>query len=618
MLRWVLRGLLRLAYRVEVRGLEHYHAAGERVLIIANHMSFLDAVLIACFLPGRISFAVNTQIARQWYIRLSRPLVDMFVLDPMRPFSLKSMIRNMREDRKVAIFPEGRITVTGSLMKIYYGPGLIADRSGAMVLPLRIDGAQLTPFSRMRGRIKLRWFPKIRLTLLPPRHIVAPPEVQGRQRRLHAGQELSAIMIEMMFATSNYRRTLIGAVLDAMRLNGSDYLIVEDIERDALSYRQLLRQSFIVGDILSKQTVPAEYVGVLLPSTVATVLVFLGLHTHRRVPVMLNLSTGTPGMLSACHAAAIKTVFTSRQFVTAAKLESAITALAQKVKVVFLEDLAARISLRQKVFGILASWFPHTTYRRRAGRVDCNDPAVVLFTAGTGGAPKGVVLSHANILANAAQLSARVDFGSHDIIFNVLPMYHSFGLTAGTLLPLVSGIRTFFYPSPRHSRIVTELVYSTNATIMFGTNTYLYGYARIAHPYDFYSVRYVFAGGERLQEETRHLFSEKFGVRILEGYGTTETSPVLCTNTPMDNKPGSVGRFLPGIHYTLQPVAGVVQGGRLLVKGPNIMLGYLLVDEPGRLQTVKSSLGEGWHDTGDVVSVDENGFVTIEGRAATN
>jgi acyl-[acyl-carrier-protein]-phospholipid O-acyltransferase/long-chain-fatty-acid--[acyl-carrier-protein] ligase len=215
------------------------------------------------------------------------------------------------------------------------------------------------------------------------------------------------------------------------------------------------------------------------------------------------------------------------------------------------------------------------------------------------------------MLANAAQAAARIDFGCEDKVFNVLPVFHSFGLTVGVVLPLVSGVRIYLYPSPLHYRTVAELIYAVNATIMFGTDTFLAGYARVAHPYDFRSLRYILAGAEPVKEATRRAYMEKFGLRILEGYGVTETAPALALNTPMFNKFGSVGRILPGMEARLEKVEGVEEGGRLFVRGPNVMLGYLKVENPGVLEPPP----EGWHDTGDIVTIDEQGFLTIKGRA---
>ena len=254
----------------------------------------------------------------------------------------------------------------------------------------------------------------------------------------------------------------------------------------------------------------------------------------------------------------------------------------------------------------------------RGGHVVClalrlipDAPAVVLFTSGSEGTPKGVVLSHRNLLANCAQIASVIDFHGGDIAFNAMPMFHAFGLTGGTILPLLSGVRTFHYPTPLHYRIVPALIYDTDATICFSTDTFLNGWARYAHPYDFYAMRYIFAGAEKVREETRHLFADRFGARVLEGYGATETSPVLALNTAMQCRPGTVGRFLPDIAWRLEPIAGIETGGRLFVRGPNVMLGYLRETAPGVLEPPE----DGWYDTGDIVSVDAAGFMTIVGRA---
>jgi acyl-[acyl-carrier-protein]-phospholipid O-acyltransferase/long-chain-fatty-acid--[acyl-carrier-protein] ligase len=609
--RAVLRWLLTRLYRVRINGLEHFAAAGERVLIVANHTSFLDAVLLAAFLPERVTFAINSFVARAWWVRPLLPLVQVFPMDPTNPLSVKGLVRYLRAGNRAVIFPEGRITVTGALMKIYDGTGLIADRAGASVLPVRIDGAQYTPFSRLRGRVRLRWFPPITLTVLAPRSVAPPPEVQGRERRKRAGALLTDLMTEMMFATSDHRRTLFQALLDARRLHGGRHQVVEDVERRPWSYDQLLTRTLVMARLVEGLSAPGERVGLLLPSLASTSAVFLGLSAVGRVPAMLNFTVGPRGLLAACETAGLRTVLTARRFLKLAKLEEAAAQLEGAVRVVYLEDLAAQVTPWQKLGAALRARFAESWYRARAPRQGPGDPAVVLFTSGSEGHPKGVVLSHANLLANREQLAAKVDFSAQDVILNALPLFHSFGLTAGTLLPLLSGMKTFFYPSPLHYRIVPEMAYDVNATVLFGTNTFLAGYARYAHPYDFYSVRYVFAGAERLQEETRRQWASRFGIRILEGYGATETAPVLAANTPMAHREGTVGRFLPGIEWRLEPLPGVAEGGRLFVKGPNVMLGYLLHDRPGELVPPP----EGWYDTGDIVSVDADGFVTIRGRA---
>jgi acyl-[acyl-carrier-protein]-phospholipid O-acyltransferase/long-chain-fatty-acid--[acyl-carrier-protein] ligase len=608
MIKQILAWALRLAYRVELRGGENYAAAGERVVIVANHVSFLDALLLASFLPGRPTFAVNAHIARRWWVRPALALIDAFPIEPTDPLATKSLIRAVKAGRHCVIFPEGRITVTGALMKIYEGPGMVADKANATILPLRIDGAQYTPFSRLRGKLRLRWFPRITLTLLAPRKLTVDPALRGRERRQAIGTQLYDLMTDMVFETTDYRQTLFQALVEARRVHGGRRAIVEDVGRAPLSYNGLLAGSFALGRKLAAITAPGERVGMLLPNSAAAAVTFFALAAYGRAPALLNFTAGAGGMSAACRAAEIKTILASRRFIAAAKLEPAAARLAEQAEIVHLEDIAAGIGPLRKIAAWLQSRFPRLAGTRRAGP---DDPAVILFTSGTEGTPKGVVLSHANILANRHQLGALIDFNPTDTVFNALPIFHSFGLTGGLLLPLLAGVKTFLYPSPLHYRIVPQLAYDSNATILFGTDSFLSGYARAAHAYDFYSLRYVFAGAERVREETRRTWSEKFGLRILEGYGTTEMAPVVAVNTPMQYRPGTVGRFLPAIRWRLEPVPGVGDGGRLVLSGPNLMLGYLRADAPGRLQPSP----DGSYDTGDIVSIDQQGFVTVKGRA---
>ena len=398
-------------------------------------------------------------------------------------------------------------------------------------------------------------------------------------------------------------------MLNARDLYGSAIPIVEDVTRTPLTYGKLLLGSLILGRRFANITALGEAVGLLLPNVAAAPVAFFALQAYGRLPAMLNFSAGPASSVAAITAAEIKTVITSRRFIEQARLEPVIAALGEKARVLYLEDVRASLTLGDKAGGLLRRPFAASLVRSARRRPD--DAAVILFTSGSEGTPKGVVLSHRNILANCHQLGARIAFSPADIVFNAMPVFHSFGLTGGLLLPIFSGIRTFLYPSPLHYRIVPELVYDTNATVFFGTDTFLAGYARVASPYDFYSVRYVVAGAEKVRDETRRAWMEKFGLRILEGYGATETAPVLAINTPMHYRPGTVGRLLPGIEPRLEPVPGIEEGGRLLVRGPNIMKGYLRAGKPGVLE----ALAGGWYDTGDIVTIDSQGFVRIAGRA---
>ena len=614
--RWLLRAL----YKVEVRGIENYAAARERRVIIANHTSFLDAVLLTAFLPERPTFAINTEIARKWWVRPFLWAVNVHPLDPTKPMAVKILTELAKTGTPVVIFPEGRLTVTGALMKVYEGPGLVADKSDADLIPVQIHGALYTPFSRLRGKVRQRWFPKITLTILPPRSFHPPEGVYGRAGRQLMARELYELLAQINVATVDTGRTLFESLLDAASVHGRGFEVLEDMQFKRMTYRRLIATSLFLGKRMCAATQPGEPVGLLIANSSATVAAFFGVQSSGRVCAMLNYSAGAANLVSACETAQVRVVWTSERFVKLARLEPAIEAMEKAgVEVRHLEALRRHraAALKGLVLGSLFPGFIHRARMRAAGRegaasvAPADRPSVILFTSGSSGTPKAVVLSHRNLQHNRHQLAARIDFNRRDRFFNCLPVFHAFGLTGGTIIPVLSGVPVFMYPTPLHYGVIPELIYQTNATILFGTNTFLAGYARRAHPYDFFSVRYVFAGAEKLKDSTRKVWAERFGVRVFEGYGATETAPALTMNTPMFNKPGSVGRFLPGIEWKLESVPGIDRGGRLHVRGGNIMLGYFLSDNPGSLQPPAG----GWYDTGDIVEVDEEGYVTILGRA---
>ncbi|GHU00022.1 hypothetical protein FACS1894154_08340 [Betaproteobacteria bacterium] len=387
--------------------------------------------------------------------------------------------------------------------------------------------------------------------------------------------------------------------------------VLEDIKQVEYSYQDLLKMALVLGRLAGRITRPDERVGLLLPNLAPTLGLFLGLVSQRRVPAMLNYTAGVDGMQAACTAAQIRTLITSRAFVEQARLGDKLAALQGLERIVYLEDLRASMRFTDKLWLMgWALWFPRSV----EVSASTEDAAVVLFTSGSEGKPKGVVLSHRAILSNIGQMRAVIDFTQEDRVLNVLPIFHCFGLTAGTLLPVLTGASLFLYPSPLHYRVIPELAYERGCTVLFGTATFLGNYARFAHPYDFYRLRYVVAGAEKLSIPVRDQWFEKFGIRILEGYGATETSPVIAVNTPMAFRGGTVGQLLPALEYHLAPVPGIERGGVLHVRGPNVMSGYLKADQPGVLQPPASDVGPGWYETGDIVDIDDDGFLHIVGR----
>ncbi len=615
-LRTALAALLRLLLRVKVTGLEHLRAAGPRMLLVANHPSLIDGLLLFLFLPVTPVFAVSPATARRWFVRPLLRCVDWHELDTQNPNAFKSLTHILREGRAVMIFPEGRLCATSALMKVYDGPALIADHADAEIVPIAIDGPQHSYFSGLGDKLRRRCLPQVTLTVLPARKLALRDDLHGSERRAVATDALLGVMLEVAYAATFRHESLFAAVARAAHKHGMGQAIIEDATGVSLSYRALLTRALVLGSALTRQLSQRERIGILLPSTVAAVVTLLACTARGRQVAMLNFTAGARGLVTAIETGNVRLVVTSRAFVETANLSAEVSAIEGLTKLVYLEDLRASIGPLAKLGGALAARMPQLAHRLLSGECDPQQPAVVLFTSGSEGIPKGVVLSHTNLLANFAQVQSLLDLTSDDRVLNVLPVFHAFGLLGGVLLPLLKGCPSYQYPSPLHYRLVPELCYALNVTCLFGTNTFLRAYAQHGDDYDMYRMRYVIAGAEKLTDDTRALWAEKFGVRIFEGYGATEASPVIAVNYPLAARRATVGRLLTMTEHYLAPVEGIVEGGELVVRGPNVMLGYLFHGSDGTIiPPWTERAGAGWYATGDIVSIDADGYVSIKGRA---
>lgn len=595
---------LKLIYRIDTRGARRLNDSRRPVIYVICEQSKLDPVICQAILPEDTLHVLDPASAESWLVQSYRTLARSVVFDKEHMVANRRLVRHLKGNGRLAVYVPDAVEPDAAGMRLIRAITLLARKSNAHVAPIFVRNGRYLPGSFTPStRAPRTLFPRLSVHALAPERIDTLVEKAGRQF-VTPPNVLFDHMAQARYEATDLSLGLFKAFVQAAKTYGPSRVILEDTVTGSLTYKRMLIGTRVLAKRFAAMSKRGEALGVLLPNANGVVVTLLALQSAGRVAAMLNYSSGPANVVSAIKTARISTVLSSRAFIEKAELQSLADAIeANGTTIVWLEDVRQSVGTLEKVSAALQ-------WKRAVAPVDPKDPAVILFTSGSEGEPKGVVLSHRNIHANAAQAEARFSISVEDTLFNVLPVFHSFGLTGGTILPLLFGVRLFLYPSPLHYKLIPAAAAKVRPSIMFGTDTFLMGYARTAKDTDFESLRFVVAGAEAVKQQTRDLYRERFACRVLEGYGMTEAAPVVAANTCTQDRPGSVGRLLPGISVRLEPVEGIEEGGRLWVSGPNVMIGYMKSDRPGELQP----LTDGWHDTGDIVSIDREGFVAVRGR----
>jgi acyl-[acyl-carrier-protein]-phospholipid O-acyltransferase / long-chain-fatty-acid--[acyl-carrier-protein] ligase len=605
------RFLLRLCFRFRAYNTEVLKTPGP-VLLVPNHVSWLDWLYLYVALEDDWKFvAASTTAHLSWLHRKIVYSKRTFPIDPTSPYAVRTMAEHLEKGGRLVLFAEGRISTTGALMKLFDGTGFLIRKTNAKVITCYLRGANRVRWVRHTGWTKL--FPRVTAHFSD---IQRAPSTTGRshsEARVQLTQWLRDRLVAQQFEVEHaFGGPNVLAAIAETANQIPRRIALEDATFTTLTYRRLMVGVDVLAGALARQLARdggkgCDRVGVLLPNVNAMPVTVLSLWAAGKTPTILNFSSGIATMLGCAQLAGLTHVITSRAFLDRAKLDLA-PFTAAGLRLVYLEDVRQTIGRATKIGALVRHMMaPGRSLSRSKLRAE--DTAIVLFTSGSESTPKGVELTHGNLLANIRQALAVMDLTDNDRFFNALPLFHSFGLTGGTLLPLVRGCYTLLYPSPVHYRVIPTMIYERNCTVLLATNTFLNGYARKGHPYDFRTLRYLIAGAEKVQSATLDTWAKKFGVRILEGYGATECSPIISINTWVEPSVGSAGRLLPGMEYRLEPIDGITDGGRLFVRGPNVMKGYFNGEANDRFQALN-----GWYDTGDIAEVDILGFLHLRGR----
>jgi acyl-[acyl-carrier-protein]-phospholipid O-acyltransferase/long-chain-fatty-acid--[acyl-carrier-protein] ligase len=612
--RYLLTLLVRSIYRFQIRGTQHVPSRGP-VLLIANHVSFVDGFLIGACLPRIARFLIMDT-----YYNRFRWLLQPIGAIPVPVGGRRAVMESIASARKaleagemVCIFPEGSLTRTGNMQRFQRGMEKIVEGLDVPVIPVHLGGVWGSTFSHAGGNL---W--RKREQLRRDIQVTFGAPLLSTVKAEEARQQILEMSAEARAREPKINSTLSRRFIGNARRYWNRQAMTDSTGKE-LSYGRALVGAILIARWLGRERRSDSMIGLLLPASVGGALANVGTMLCGKVPINLNFTAGPENIASACEQCEIRTVITSKLFLKRAKLEAPAGA-------VYLEDLLPTFGAVAKAMALVqARLLPAGLLLRLLGgaRTQPGDLATIVFSSGSSGAPKGVMLSHRGLIANVDAAQQVFQINPTDVVAGLLPLFHSFGFSYNLWFPLMAGIRVAFHANPLDAKAVGELVEKHRVTILLGTPTFLRNYMRACTEQQFASLRLVIAGAEKLPSRLSEEFLAKFNLSIFEGYGATEMSPVISVNVPnadhpvwpqIGNRPGTVGQPLPGCKTkvadpeTFEALPSGAQG-LILVGGPTRMLGYW--KQPDR---TADALRDDWYVTGDIGTVDPDGFITLTDR----
>ncbi len=623
---FLISSLISRRIKIDVVGLNHFPQSGG-VLLLGNHISWLDWALIQMSLPRQVRFVMDRAIYEKWYLKA---FLDFFKVIPISPRGAKEAAERVKalldEGEVVCLFPEGTISRTGQLSEFKKGFEHMAKGANGVIVPFYLQGMWGSRFSRSSEKLQKAKNSRKREVVVS---FSEPIDINSTRT------QVKQKVFELSFSSwKRYTQSLPSmqeAWVDTASRLGSDFCMA-DSKTNSMSYTRVLTATILFRSFIKEHE--EQNIGILMPTTSAGAIVNMATLMAGKTVVNLNYTASSDAVVSAIKKAEIKTIYTARQFISKLQAKGFDTdLLLSGCRVVYLEELKGEISKFKAVSTLLlAKVLPSFILKMiYINKVDNEHTAAILFSSGSEGEPKGVMLSHKNFMANVKQISDVLNMRDEDVILASLPLFHAFGLTATTWLPMIEGIPMVCHPDPTDAVGIGRAAARYSATVMFGTSTFfrLYTRNKKVHPLMFDSLRLAVSGAEKLSPEVKEAFKVKFNKDIFEGYGVTESSPVASVNLPdvleteafsvqVGTKVGSVGLPLPGTAFKVVDPDNLQElkadeDGLILIGGPQVMQGYLK-DEAKTSEVMVEIDGATWYKTGDKGHVDEDGYLFIVDR----